>query len=68
MDTHKSRKPLFREQQKPIFQRKTFKKNRKLRRKFFLMKVSGKSHSAENLKSLTLAKRSFLVKIEEGLR
>ena len=72
-DTHKSRKPFFPnwKQQKAIFLNgKPFKKQKLEEKNFrnfskiFLMKISGKSLSAENLEeSFTLAKRFVSCKI-----
>ena len=63
-DTHKSRKPIFpnwKQQKTHLSQRKKKQKIEKKIRNFpklFLTKVSGKSHSAENVEeSFTLAKR-----------
>ena len=68
-DTHKSRKPQVETEKKHLSQPETFFKKRKNREKIrnfsknFLKKVSGKSHSAENLEqSFTLAKRFILSK------
>ena len=69
-DTHESRKPFFpnwKQQKTHLSQTETFKKKQKNKgknrifRKKFLKKVSGKSHSAENLEqSFMLAKRFIL--------